>query len=107
MKKENEYQAKLIKKLKKMFPGCMVLKNDANYIQGIPDLLVLFRNMWAALECKRFKAASHRPNQDFYIDKLHEMSFASIICPENEQEVLNELQQAFKFGESTRVSESK
>lgn len=107
MKRENDYQAKLIKKLKKMFPGCMVLKNDANYIQGIPDLLVLFKNMWAALECKRSKGAPHQPNQDFYIDKLCEMSFASLIYPENETEVLNELQQAFKLGESTRISESK
>jgi len=93
---ENRYQANLIRKLKKIFPGCMVLKNDANYIQGIPDLIVLCNDRWACLECKRQQGASIRPNQQYYVDKLNEMSFARFICPENEEEVLGELQQAFR-----------
>lgn len=93
---ENRYQANLIRKLKKIFPGCMVLKNDANYIQGIPDLIVLHNDSWACLECKRQQGASIRPNQQYYVDKLNEMSFARFICPENEEEVLGELQQAFR-----------
>lgn len=93
---ENRYQANLIRKLKKIFPGCMVLKNDANYIQGIPDLIVLHNDCWACLECKRQQGASIRPNQQYYVDKLNEMSFARFICPENEEEVLGELQQAFR-----------
>ena len=96
MSKESDFQSKLIKDLKQMFPGCMILKNDANYIQGIPDLLILYNDKWAMLECKRTKTSSHRPNQEYYISMLDEMSYASFIFPENRKVVLNELQQTFK-----------
>lgn len=96
MKKENEYQAKLIKKLKTMFPTAMIQKLDANYIQGIPDLLILFGKKWAALECKRSQNASHQPNQDVYVEMMDNMSFARFIYPENEEEVLHDLQRSFE-----------
>ena len=92
---ESNFQAKLIIELKELFPGCVVLKNDANYIQGFPDLLLLYENSWAALECKRHATASHRPNQEYYVDMLDDMGFASFIYPENKEEVLYEIQQAF------------
>lgn len=96
MARESQFQAKLIRKLKDQFPGCIVLKNDANYIQGFPDLTVLYRNhKWALLECKRENEAHKQPNQEYYIQKGNEMGFARFICPENEEEVLNDLQQAF------------
>ena len=98
MKKENQFQSALIKELKKIFPGCMVLKNDSSYYQGIPDLLVLHNDKWAMLECKRTINASHRPNQDYYIEKFGKMSYASFISPENKEEVLDELQQTFESG---------
>ena len=94
--RESKFQADLIKKLKVRFPGCIVMKNDANYIQGIPDLLILYLNKWAALECKKSLKASHQPNQDYYVEKMKEMSYANFICPENEEVVLNELESAFK-----------
>lgn len=94
-KKENAFQAKLISDLKERFPGCVVLKNDANYIQGIPDILVLYKDKWAMLECKRDSNASHRPNQEYYIDKFGEMSYAAFIYPENREDILNELQHTF------------
>jgi len=94
--KESQYQAKLKKKLMAMFPGCIVMKNDPNYIQGIPDLTVLWKNKWALLECKIESEAHKQPNQQYYIDKGKQMSFAAFICPENEEEVLNDLQQAFR-----------
>ncbi len=93
---ESKYQAELIKKLGKLFPGCIVMKNDPTYIQGIPDLTVLYENKWAALECKRSKSASARKNQPYYVEKMNQMSFASFIYPENEKEVLHELERAFK-----------
>lgn len=93
---ESKFQGALIKELKTLFPGCLVLKNDPNYIQGFPDLTVLYRDKWALLESKRETKASHRPNQDYYIDIADDMSFARFICPENKQEVLHELQQAFE-----------
>ena len=107
MKLESEFQSKLIKELKMLFPGCIILKNDPEYLQGIPDLLILYKQKWAMLECKKSSKASKRPNQKYYIDKLNEMSFAKFIYPENKEEVLNELQQAFKSRRMPRISRSK
>lgn len=93
---ENQYQPKLIKRLEKMFPGCLIMKTDSSYLQGMPDLIILWRDYWASLEVKATRSASSQPNQDYYIQQLNEMSFAAYIFPENEEEVLNALQQAFK-----------
>ena len=93
---EKNFQSKLIKEIKKRFPGCIVMKNDSSYIQGIPDLIVLFKNKWAALAVKRSNSASHRPNQKFYVDKMNEMSYASFISPENKEEVLDGMERSFK-----------
>ena len=101
---ESRFQAKLIKELKDRFPGCVVLKNDANYKQGIPDLSVFYKDKWAWLETKRSRDASRRPLQDYYIETGNEMSFARFVSPENKQEVLDELQQAFQPRRKTRIS---
>lgn len=93
---ENKFQSQLIKELKKIFPGCIVMKNDSSYIQGIPDLLVLYKNKWASLEVKKSANASKRPNQQYYVDMMNKMSFARFISPENKEEILNELRKAFK-----------
>lgn len=93
---ESLFQSKLIKELKKRFEGCMVLKNDPEYIQGIPDLLVLYGGKWAALECKRNSAAPKRPNQEYYVGVMDRMSFSRFIFPENMEEVLDELQRSFE-----------
>lgn len=93
--KESKFQHDLIKKIKDRFPGSIVLKNDANYIQGIPDLTVLYKDKWATLECKNKKEASHRPNQDYYVEKMNEMSFSAFVCPENEESVLTDLDHLF------------
>jgi hypothetical protein len=96
MANENVFQSKLIKEIKELFPKAIVLKNDPNYIQGIPDLLILQDDKWAMLECKKSKDAKHRPNQEHYVDTLDAMSYARFIYPENKKEVLDELQQTFK-----------
>ena len=93
---ESKFQANLIKELKALFPGCIVMKNDSSYIQGIPDLLVLYKNCWASLECKKTARASKRPNQEYYVDLMNKMSFARFISPENKDEVLTELKKIFK-----------
>lgn len=103
--KESEFQTSLIKEIKALFPGCLILKNDANYIQGFPDLLILYEKKWAALECKATAKSSHRPNQDYYVDILDGMSFARFISPENKEEVLDELQQTLRAGRSARIFE--
>lgn len=103
---ENQYQAKLIKRLNDRFPGCMILKNDSSLIQGIVDLLILYNDRWASLEVKRSADAKVQPNQDYFVKKLNEMSFASYIYPEIEEEVLDALQQAFESPGRTRVPQS-
>lgn len=93
---ERDFQSKLIGDLRKRFPGCIIMKNDPNYIQGIPDLIILYGSRWASLEVKKSARAKKRPNQDYYVDKMNEMSFSRFICPENKEEVLDELQSAFE-----------
>lgn len=94
-KKENEFQSKLKKELKVRYDGCIVTKLDANDIQGIPDLLILYKNKWATLENKKDSKATKQPNQEYYVDKMNNMSFSRFIYPENKKEVLNELDEFF------------
>lgn len=93
-KLESGFQDKLRKDLEEMFPGCMVFKMDQ--IQGIPDLLVLYNDRWASLECKKSASAKKQPNQEYYVGRMNEMSFSRFISPENKEEVLNELFQTFR-----------
>lgn len=102
---ESEFQRKLIKELKAMFPGCIVMKTDSNYIQGFPDLLVLFESKWALLEVKRSRLAKTRPNQSHYVSLLDGMSFSAFIYPENMEEVLYALQQTFRDSRQARLFE--
>lgn len=95
-KLESIFQTNLIKELEERFPGCIVMKLDANYIQGIPDLLILYRNKWATLECKKSMNEKRQPNQEYYVGTMNNMSFSRFIYPENKEEVLDELQQSFK-----------
>lgn len=99
---ESKFQSDLIKDLKDRFPGCEVLKNDPNYIQGFPDLLILHESKWAALEVKRSDSSDQQPNQDYYVGKLNGMSYASFVSPENKEEVFSELQQALRAPRQTR-----
>ena len=92
---ENKFQSNLIKEIKDTFPGCIVMKNDSSYIQGIPDLLILHNDRWASLEVKKARTASKRPNQEYYVDRMNEMSFARFIYPENKNEVLKSLHTHF------------
>ena len=94
---ENKYQQGLRQRILDRFPGSIILKNDPNYIQGIPDLLVLYGPYWAMLEVKKETHAHHQPNQDYYVKKLNEMSFSSFIYPENEEVVLDGMERAFRL----------
>ena len=102
---EKKFQADLIKELRQRFPGCIILKNDANYLQGIPDILILHGDRWGALENKKSSRARTQPNQDYYIESMNQMSFASFISPENKEEVLDALQQSLEPARPARVSE--
>lgn len=101
---ESRYQHELVEKLKEMFPGCVILKNDPSYQQGMLDLILLWERYWASLEVKASPRSRLRPNQEYFVKHLGEMSYAAIIYPENEEEVLHALQQAFTPRGRTRVS---
>lgn len=105
--RESNFQADLKKELKRIFPGCIITKLDSGDIQGIPDLLILYKNKWATLECKKSKNESKRPNQEYYVRLMNEMSFSRFIYPENKEEVIDELQQTFRSRRPTCFSGSK
>jgi hypothetical protein len=102
--RESKYQAKLIQKLEDLFPGCFILKNDSSYKPGVPDIIILFLDMWAMLEIKLTENSHIQPNQSYYVKLLNSMSFASFINPDNEEDVLYDLQFAFGFRGAPRIS---
>lgn len=103
-KKETKFQKDLKNEIRNMFPGAIVTKMDAGEIQGIPDLIVLWQDRWALLECKKSKSASKQPNQEYYVNKFRTWSYSAFIYPENKEEVLNELQSAFRNTKPTCIS---
>ena len=107
MKRESKFQKELIDELEEKYPGCVILKNDPLYKQGFPDITILYDEHWAVLECKRSENEPHRPNQDFYVDKLNKMSYSAFIFPENKEQVLYELEQTLKPRRKPRISECK
>ena len=102
---ERHYQARLIKKLRKLFEGIIILKNDSSYQQGVPDLILLYGPYWAMLEVKADKDSPFQPNQEYFLEVMDQMSFAACIYPENESEVLRALQQAFRADRQSRVAQ--
>jgi len=104
---ETTYQNKVIKKLRRLFPDAIILKNDPGYLQGVPDLVILVQDRWATLEVKTSAKATRRPNQEYYVEVMDNMSFSAFICPENEDEVLDALQQTFRASREACVSKSK
>lgn len=103
MATEAQYQARLIVKIKQLLPGCVVLKNDPQYQQGILDLTILYFGSWGMLEVKKDGSAPFRPNQEYFIKQLDEMSYASVIHPGNEEEVLDALQRALSHPGPARI----
>ena len=93
-KLESGFQDSLIKQIKKILPGSMVFKMDQ--IQGLPDLLILYKDKWASLECKRTAMAKRQPNQEYYVNLMNEMSFSRFISPENREDILDELCKTFR-----------
>lgn len=105
MPTESPYQADLIRRLRDLYPDCMILKNDSGYLQGVPDIIILWNDRWAMLEVKRSEKAPNRPNQPYWVRILNQMSFAAFIYPENEEEVLDALEHAFTSRRRSRVSQ--
>lgn len=94
-KLESKFQKEFIDEAKSRYPGCVALKNDSSYIQGFPDWTLLYKNKWAVLEMKKERGAHKQPNQEYYVDKLDNMSFSRFVYPENKDEVFAELDKLF------------
>lgn len=102
--RENVYQARVIKRARDEFPGCVILKNDSSYMQGVPDLIILFGPYWAMLEVKASEKSAFQPNQAYYVSELNHMGYAAFIYPENEDEVFRDLQRSFQTGGNARAA---
>lgn len=100
---ESKFEQDLIDEIMEMYPGAIILKNDSSLLQGIPDRLVLFEDRWAAFETKAYGTARHRPNQDYYIRVMNNMSFAQFVFPENKERFLYGLQSTFRVNRATRL----
>lgn len=94
--RESQYQAELIRKLRQLMPECFIIKLSTEFVQGLPDLLVLLGPRWGMLEVKANVDSPFRPNQEYYLEEFGTMSFASVIHPDNELEVIDELREALK-----------
>lgn len=95
--KEAEFQRNLIKELKDTFPGIEIMKQDASYKQGQPDLVLFYKDKYAMLECKRSEYSHHQPNQDYYVSKFDDWAFARFIYPENKDKVITDLKGWFTY----------
>lgn len=105
--RESSFQSQLIRELESMFKGCVIFKTDPRYMQGFPDLMILYNDKWAALECKKKDGAHQQPNQSYYVEMLNKMSFSRFISPDNKKEVLDDLQRTFESGRPTCLPGSK
>lgn len=94
-KLESKFQKDLMDEIRELYPGCLIMKNDSGYIQGIPDWTILYKDKWAVLEAKRDENASVQPNQEYYVSVLDSMSFSRFVHPKNKDEVLRELRKVF------------
>jgi hypothetical protein len=97
-KKESDFARDVLKpRLESAFPGCVIIKQDPNTsFQGVTDHIVLYEDKWAALETKRGKNSERQPNQEYYVGKFGEMSYAAFVHPDNIEEVMDDLRTAFR-----------
>lgn len=95
-KLESKFQKELIDEIQRLYPGCVIVKNDSGYRQGFPDWTIFYKDKWAVLEAKKEKNAKKQPNQEYYVDKLNSMSFSRFVYPENKDEVLEGLRKIFE-----------
>ena len=94
-KLERDFQKDLMDEIKQQYPGCIVMKNDSSYIQGIPDWTILYKDKYALLEAKQEKDAKCQPNQELYVEYINRVSFSRFVYPENKEEVLRDLHEYF------------
>lgn len=96
---ERDYQSYLVnKELPRRMPGCRVEVNDPRRTQGIPDLTIEYMGNVGMLEVKASEKSKMRPNQEYYVREFGKKHFCAFIYPENEVEVLDDLQRSLENG---------
>lgn len=104
---ESKFKSDVLERIRSIFEGCEILHNDSRARPGVPDTLILWEEHWAMLEFKKSPTAKKQPNQEYYVDFFDKMSFAAFIFPENEEEVIRELKEAFgRTRRNARLSKS-
>jgi hypothetical protein len=108
---ESQYKPQLMERIKTRFDEYGEVRfqhNDPNApaSQGIPDLTVFIGPYWSLLEVKRSEKSKKRPNQDWWIIHWMQVTFCSVIFPENEEEVLDALERSLEARGATRLSRS-
>ena len=93
---ESRFQSRVLRDLREEYPRSLILKIDTSYHPGTPDRLILNEDRWATLEFKRSANAAKQPNQEYFVELMNRMSYSSFIFPENEREVLRELERALR-----------
>lgn len=78
---ESNFQADLKKEIETLFPGAVIMKNDPNDIQGIPDLTVIWRDHWAWLECKTRNKCSQTVEPRFLYSVCTPLFFRGFYLP--------------------------
>jgi hypothetical protein len=102
---ESRFQARVVSDIRnKILPGCLLTMGNSASQQGIPDVFIVYYDKWAMLEFKAAPNSKHQPNQDYFVDRFNDWSFAAFIYPENAEEVLSELEQALRPRRQARVS---
>lgn len=93
---EKDFQATVIRWLKKQ--GCVVLKYEANATTraGVADVFFCKEGFYGFLECKKSKNAKKRPGQQAFIDKMAEWSYGAFVYPENWDEIKKTLGEMLK-----------
>lgn len=92
---EGRFKEEFSKDLAFAFPDVVMLKNDEQLLQGVPDMLVLYKDKWAMLEFKAHAKAAVQPNQRYYISFFDSMGFGAFVYPENRDDVIEALERHF------------
>ena len=95
MKLESAFKAKAKERIRECLGDDIFIHEMMCQTQGIPDTLILCGDKWALLEFKRSRNATHRPNQDYYVDMFNSMGFSAFVYPENFEDVLDDLRRYF------------
>lgn len=96
--RESTFRTGFIRKLRLLSPDIFVEFADPSRVNGIPDLIIFYRDKHARIETKRSKNASKRLHQEHYIQLFNSYGvYSTFLTPENEEEVLNELRRYFQL----------